>query len=216
MLYKNLLTVAASAAIAQAEDVYLGVSSDNSEIDGKTLGFPHEGAGFNYFFLGSGDATSLTYSPENKTISYPLQSYETFYQYFSLDGNFVALSVGTPNGEVTFDDDNTLLFNGSSDNFYGCMNTSDPYRYSTMSYELMYFADEAPEDCIALTVVNLGSSGSSASSSASSGSPASSVVSSSAAASSSSMSQSTYNGAAATYGSAGVFAALAGVAAALI
>ncbi|KAG0676129.1 hypothetical protein C6P40_001439 [Pichia californica] len=202
MLFKNIVTIAASAAIASAEDVYLTVKSDDSSINGNVLGFPHEGAGLNYFFLGTGSATAFTYDESAKEISYPFAG--SYTQFFTVFDNFVAFSVASANTEITFED-NVLALNGSTSNFYACKDTNDPYSYSTRSYELMWYASDAPSGCLPLTLVNSGSAAAS-----------SSALPSSTSASSAAPSASTYEGSAVKYAPAGAAALLAGAAAALI
>lgn len=212
MLFKNLLTVAATAAVASAEDVYLYVKSDDASIDGNSLGYPHEGAGLNYFFLGTGAASALTYDSENKTITYPIGS--GFYEYFTTYGSYVGLMVTGPGADITFDDNNTLLYNGTSENFYACKDTNDPYQYSKEQYEVMYYTSDAPSGCISLTIVNEPNASSSASPSSSTATTTTESTSSSAT-DSSTPSASTYTGAANHYAPAGAAAILAGAAAAL-
>lgn len=70
MLSQALLLLAASS-LATAETVYLFVKSGSSEIDGNSIGFPHEGAGINYGFLGtSATTTGLEYDEETSSLSY--------------------------------------------------------------------------------------------------------------------------------------------------
>lgn len=149
MQIKKSLIVAATAALATAENVNLVVKSDHSDINGNTLGFPHEGAGLNYAFLGTSSASQLLeYDESSKTFTEPGS---TIPQSLGLSGNFIALTVAEPSAEFTFDG-NTLQLNGTSDSFYACKNVNDPYNYSQSSYALMYFKDSAPEDCLALTL----------------------------------------------------------------
>lgn len=167
MLSTVVLTLAA-ATFASAETKYLVVKSDNTQLNDNTLGFPHSGAGINYAFMGNGTVTTpLDYNETDGSLTQPFAG--VYKQYLTALGDFVALSVGGPNGDdFTFDSDDTLLLNGTSDGFYACMNTGDPYDYSTSSYELMYYSSDAPSSCISVKLVNDDSfSGNSASSSAS-------------------------------------------------
>jgi hypothetical protein len=153
MQLRNTLLVAASAALVSAEDVYLVVKSDNSEINGNTLGFPHSGAGLNYAYLGtSAQSQVLDYDADKKL----LVSTEAGIPQSFTAGKYVGLTVNENNDQFTFDDKNTLLVNGSPDNFYACKNTGDPYNYSERSYELMYYTADAPEGCIGLTLAKEG------------------------------------------------------------
>ena len=153
MQLRNTLLVAASAALVSAEDVYLVVKSDNSEINGNTLGFPHSGAGLNYAFLGtSAQSQVLDYDADKKQL---VSTEAGIPQSFTVD-KYVGLTVSQNNDQFTFDDNNTLLVNGSPDNFYACKNTGDPYNYSERSYELMYYTADAPEGCLGLTLAKQG------------------------------------------------------------
>jgi hypothetical protein len=204
MQLRNTLLVAASAALVSAEDVYLVVKSDNSEINGNTLGFPHSGAGLNYAFLGtSAQSQVLDYDADKKL----LVSTETGIPQSFTVGKYAGLTVNQNNDQFTFDDKNTLLVNGSPDNFYACKNTGDPYNYSERSYELMYYTADAPEGCIGLTLVKQGDAPSTTESTTATPEPTSS----------SEPITSVYTGAAAAnYAPAGAFALMAGAAAALI
>lgn len=158
MLSTFALTLAAASLVA-ADKKYLFIKSEQSDLDGNSLGFMHEGAGINYAFLGTASSTTaLDYDESTGELTQPLSGDNV--QYLAAS-QYVALTVTGPNGEFTFDDDNTLLFNGTADGFYACKNTGDPYNYSTQSYELMYYASDAPSDCVAVTLVNKPSGGSS-------------------------------------------------------
>lgn len=218
MLFKNILAISATAAVATAESVYLYVKSSNSEINGNSLASYHEGAGINYFFLGSGPASALTYDSDKKTI---YSSDSGFNQYFTVyeGAGYTGLTVMGPNAELTFDDKKTLLINGTSDALYACKNTNDPYNYSNKVYELMYFTADAPSGCVSLSIVN----GGAASSSAAPSSAASATTTTSAetttvstSCTSSAPAASTYTDAANQYAPAGAFAAIAAAAAAAL
>lgn len=216
MLFKNVLAISATATIATAEDVYLYVKSSNSEINGNSLSSLHEGAGINYFFLGSAPASALTYDGDMKTI---YSSYAGLTQYFTVYEGFTGLTVIGPNAELTFDDNNTLLINGTSDSLYACKNTNDPYRYSEKEYGLMHYSADAPSECIPLSLVN----GDAASSSAAPSGSASATTTTAAetttvstSCTSTAPAASTYTGAANQYAPAGAFAAFAAAAAAAL
>lgn len=217
MLLKNVLAISATAAIATGEDVYLYVKSSNSEINGNSLSSLHEGAGINYFFLGTASASALTYDSDMKTI---YSSYAGLTQYFTVYEGFTGLTVIGPNAELTFDDNNTLLINGTSDSLYACKNTNDPYRYSEREYGLMHYSADAPSECIALSIVN--GDAVSSSSAAPSGSASATTTTAaetttvSTSCTSTAPAASTYTGAANQYAPAGAFAAFAAAAAAAL
>lgn len=151
MLSKIILTTLA-ATVVSSETVakYLVVKSDNTEINDNTLGFPHEGAGINYAFLGtSAESQPLDYDADTKSLSSNLGS---LVQRFSVEEGPVELTVVGSNDQITFNDDNVLLVNGTSDNFYACKNIGDPYNYSASSYALMYLKSDIPDGCIGLTL----------------------------------------------------------------
>jgi hypothetical protein len=208
MLFKNALLITASAALAQAtENIVLSVKSDNTEVNGNSLGFLHEGAGISYAFLTtSGPTDTMVYDETAKTISDPNAGF-SFPIAFGVSGNYVQIAVLEPGVEFSFNGD-TLLANGTANVFYACKDTNDPYNYSSNShhgYELMYYSSNAPSACIPVNLVK-------------SAAPASSSVvpTSSSTTHASSSSISTFPGAGANMAPAGAFAAIAGVAAALI
>ncbi|QOU18323.1 hypothetical protein BRETT_000045 [Brettanomyces bruxellensis] len=138
-------TVVVSAACAAAEDITLTVLSDNSEVKGMAVSNTHEGAGLNYLFIGA--------------------IYRKLYvQYLTAMEHFMAMSVSTSVDVYTFDG-NLLALNGSTKNFYACKNTGDPYEYSASSYEVMYYASDAPSSCLSIQLSKAGSSANSSSSS---------------------------------------------------
>ncbi|GAV28452.1 hypothetical protein PMKS-001923 [Pichia membranifaciens] len=232
MNFRNILAIAASAAVACAEDIYLIAKSNNTEISNKGVGFIHEGAGINYGFLGAeGQGATLSYNETEKQIILDTG----VLQFFRVSGGYVAMSVVGPDSEITFDSNDYLLVNGSSEHFFGCKNTNDPYQYSVQSYEVMYYPENAPSGCLPLTLQKQAAP--SSSSSSSSPSPSSSDAQSSSSAptttpdtTSSTLSTSatssghhevssasTFTGAAAPqYAPVGSFFALAGLAAALV
>ncbi|TID15764.1 hypothetical protein CANINC_004293 [Pichia inconspicua] len=205
MLSKTALLLAASATFATAstEDVILTVKSDNQEVNGNNLSFLHEGAGINYAFLGTGsNPEPLEYDSEAKTLTQDIEiaGGQHIPLVFGEYNSYVAVSVSNSLWEITFDKDDTLAVNGTTSGFYACKNTNDPYNYSKMSYELMYYTENAPEACIDVTLVKQSGPAPAPSSSAPSISSTSS----------------NFDGAAGHYAPAGAFAVVAGVAAALI
>ena len=210
MQFKNTIILAAAASLAQAEVVHLRVKSDNSEINGNSLGFPHSGAGINYAFMGTGGQTeALDYDESEGTIQSPDAG--SFPQVLGVSGHFVDLGVLDPNGKWSFEG-NTLQFNGTADNFYACKNTGDPYNYSSRSYQLVHYKADAPEGCLSLTLVKDGESPSGSSTTArptSTAGPSSSLV------PTDSVSSATFIDGAAQYAP-GAFAVAAGFVAALL
>lgn len=212
MQIRNTLLVAASAVLAVAEDVTLFIKSDNSEVNGNSISFYHEGAGISYGFLGT-SAESITLSYDESTGSLlDTNSGFTFPIPFGVSNNFVQVSVLEPGATFSFDG-NTLLANGTGDVFYACKNVNDPYRYSEKSYALMYYPSDAPTDCIPVNIVNRPGAASSALVFYSS---SSTTLESSSATPSSTGTISSFTGAGANIAPAGAFAAIAGIAAALI
>ncbi|VEU24281.1 DEKNAAC105653 [Brettanomyces naardenensis] len=153
MQFKKTFAILAVTAAVSAEDVNLWVKSDNSEVNGKGLSSLHEGAGINYFFLGDG-TISMTYDATTGLVSESIGS-GIVTSFGAVGDHFAASSVTTPYFDVTFEDDGTLQANGSSDVFYACQNTGDPYQYSTSQWEVMYYpAKDAPEGCLPITLIN--------------------------------------------------------------
>ena len=155
-------TVVVSAACAAAEDITLTVLSDNSEVKGMAVSNTHEGAGLNYLFIGGTDGPTYTYDADKKAISQPFTG--SYVQYLTAMEHFMAMSVSTSVDVYTFDG-NLLALNGSTKNFYACKNTGDPYEYSASSYEVMYYASDAPSSCLSIQLSKAGSSANSSSSS---------------------------------------------------
>lgn len=155
-------TVVVSAACAAAEDITLTVLSDNSEVKGMAVSNTHEGAGLNYLFIGGTDGPTYNYDADKKAISQPFTG--SYDQYLTAMEHFMAMSVSTSVDVYTFDG-NLLALNGSTKNFYACKNTGDPYEYSASSYEVMYYASDAPSSCLSIQLSKAGSSGNSSSSS---------------------------------------------------
>ncbi len=155
-------TVVVSAACAAAENITLTVLSDNSEVKGMAVSNTHEGAGLNYLFLGGTDGPTYNYDADKKAISQPFTG--SYVQYLTAMEHFMAMSVSTSVDVYTFDG-NLLALNGSTKNFYACKNTGDPYEYSASSYEVMYYASDAPSSCLSIQLSKAGSSGNSSSSS---------------------------------------------------
>ncbi|ODV84045.1 hypothetical protein CANARDRAFT_9043 [[Candida] arabinofermentans NRRL YB-2248] len=184
MRFSVLSSIAITSKIALASldspsgsAVSLYVSSSSDEIDGLGIYNIHEGAGINYVFVSTSDSTTdLYYDESDKFIYQPFAS--GYYQYLSTSSGIVQLTVsGNDGGVYTFDDDGYLLLNGSSDGFYACKNTNDPYRYSQTSYEVMYYDDESKaSSCLSLKLQKKASSGSSSASASSSAVASSSIA----------------------------------------
>ncbi|OWB57530.1 hypothetical protein B5S28_g3481 [[Candida] boidinii] len=163
MKYSTVLSAAALASSAIAEDIAFYIKSDN-ELNGNGIYNTHEGAGINYWFASTSSSTTgpLVYDAEAGTITEDLS--ENFNPYFDLVGSFVAQSVLGPNAKLTFDDEGVLSINGTS-KLYACNNVNDPYMYSTSSRAIIY--GDAPNDaCLPIELVKKAYSDASESSSA--------------------------------------------------
>lgn len=173
MLRLATLALAASVSVATADQRLMYIKSSNPDVDGRSLTFIHEGAGINYGFASqSTDTTELTYDAEQGYLTEPMPGDAEYTMYFTMLENYVAMAITGSSGVISFDGE-TLLFNGTSDGFYACMNTGDPYRYSQTSYELMYYKNKNyPAACIPVTVVGKTAAASGASSGASTASSA--------------------------------------------
>ncbi|KAH3661632.1 hypothetical protein OGAPHI_006482 [Ogataea philodendri] len=165
MKFSSSLALAATAAIAMADQVSLWTKSSNADVDGKALSALHEGAGFSYVFLADSDSTlNFSYDATNKTLSS-----DQFGQYpatFGVVSSYVSVGVISDPVTFTFTNDGTLQANGSSNGFYACKNTNDPYNWSQSSWELMFYSDgAAASGCESVTITKgKGSSGGSSSS----------------------------------------------------
>ncbi|OWB57975.1 hypothetical protein B5S28_g3961 [[Candida] boidinii] len=148
-LSAQVMSGALAADSFNGEEITLTVSSESDEINGKGLTSIHEGAGINYVFLADGN-TELYYDADKKVVYQPFL--ESSYQFLAAIGSYFALTVTSSGNEFTFDDEGVLYLNGSSSGFYACKDTKDPYNYSQKTYELMYYPEDAPESCLALTL----------------------------------------------------------------
>lgn len=130
-------------------DLY--TKSSNKDVDGKGIWNIHEGAGINYMFLGN-ESTTMTYNTTSGYISQPLT--EQYKEHFSVQGSVAMMGVLQPMPVCIYD--GNFFFNGTTEGFYACMNTGDPYRYSTASYQLMYSHEGKPynnDNCTQVTLV---------------------------------------------------------------
>ncbi|GME87273.1 unnamed protein product [Ambrosiozyma monospora] len=157
----SLLALSLSALVSKAfaatsnngvEPAKLYVNSTAPQVFGAGVFAKHEGAGIDYLFLAQ-DSDVLVWDGEQiytNKIGYS--------QYFNLDSNYVQLTVAGKNSEpisfVDIDDKNYLTVGGKLDGFYACKNTNDPYKYSTDSYELMYYPNGGQDEanCLAVNV----------------------------------------------------------------
>ncbi|OWB59640.1 hypothetical protein B5S32_g1830 [[Candida] boidinii] len=150
MKYSYVLSAAALASSAIAEDIEFVVKSDN-ELNGRGVYNIHEGAGINYWFVSSDASTTgpLTYDAEAGTITEPFT--EQYLIYFDVLGSFIAQSVAGPNADLTFDDEGVLSINGTS-TIQACNDVQDPYSYSKNSRALIF--GDAPNDaCLPIELV---------------------------------------------------------------
>jgi len=152
-----ILLAIASAAYVAAEDVTLSVVSENSEIKGQAVSSTHEGAGLSYLFIGGTESPTYDYDADMKTLSQPFSG--SYVQSLSAMEHFMAMSVSSSEDAYTFEGD-LLALNGSTENFYACKNTGDPYDFSANSYEVMYYTSDAPSSCVSIELSKAGSSNS--------------------------------------------------------
>lgn len=123
---KMKLTLAAitlaTASLVAADPALLAVQAD-----GKDIGYllsKHEGAGFNYFFVGnSGSAETYDYNPANQQLSFTSGS-NVFN--FGHQGSYLAIGPAINPEPLSLASNDRI----SNYNFWACYNTNDPYNYS--------------------------------------------------------------------------------------
>lgn len=153
----KFLTTAAfatlAAAVANAAVTLTVTDSTNDSLNGMGLSSIHEGAGINYFLLGT-NAEDLEY------VDGKLQAQlGNFPYFFNADQNIVQLSVvASPTVKIT----DGKIDLGSQ--VYACKNINDPYNYSKSSYAVV--VGEMGTDCYPISIKVNGLDSSSASSAA--------------------------------------------------
>lgn len=152
-LTSTLLFVA--SALADVIPIQLIARSESAEVNSKGLSSIHEGAGINYFFLGT-NAQTLQYDEGAKVIYISLSSDQpNSNQYFAIEGNVLQLTVAAQPLSVEFDADGYAVFAGSN-SIYALMNINDPYRYSETSYAVVSYPEGAPEGAIPIRIALAG------------------------------------------------------------
>lgn len=154
-----LTAASISSVLAATYDVQLFVDSSDSNVSGKGLSSIHEGAGINYFLLGSG-AETFTYDDQTNE----LYNEHSFRYSVGVLGEYLSSGV-TGAAKATISGDKLSI--DGKDTFYAAKNTGDPYNYSQQSYIVLVNSTEGALP-IGIKVVKSGSSSSSASPSASS------------------------------------------------
>ncbi|CAH2353141.1 cell wall protein Pga30p [[Candida] railenensis] len=129
-----LSITAVKAVLATTYSVELYVDSTDDSIAGKALSSIHEGAGINYFLLGTSPEV-LTYDDSTQFLGGEV-GYVSTYDDFLLEGVLGA-------GNITFDGEH-LVVNDIKD-FYAAKNVNDPYQYSTQSYIVLSSNSDATD-----------------------------------------------------------------------
>ena len=158
ILTLSLLSLLKATQAAQTP-VSLVVDAESSEIDTFGLGSLHEGAGINYFFIGTtANSQALTYDDSTKQITSDIFGSYPSWVGFTDYNQILQLSVLGNYDLFSFDDESYLLINGSVAELWACKNINDPYRYSQSSYAIS--KSKLNSDCLPLKLKN-GSGGSS-------------------------------------------------------
>lgn len=132
MFYKTLsLAILSSIAVAAVSEIELVADSSETSVNGLGLSSIHEGAGINYFLLGSGSET-LKFDEETGTVYANLT--DTITQFVSISDNILQLSVFSPQ-KVTVADG--VVSVDGNDAFFACKNINDPYRYTEKSFAVL-------------------------------------------------------------------------------
>lgn len=142
-----------SSALAAVYDVQLFVESSDAAISGNGLSSIHEGAGINYFLLGTG-AETFQYDDQTEE----LYTQNTIKYSVGVLGQYLSNGV-TGASKATFVDDKLSL--GGNTTFYAAKNTGDPYNYSDRSY-IVLVSDAEGSIPFNIKVVKSGSPSSSA------------------------------------------------------
>ncbi|ESW97551.1 hypothetical protein KL918_002924 [Ogataea parapolymorpha] len=156
MRFSSTLALATIVASVLSQKVSLYVDAPGGDFRGKGLEPRHEGAALDYLFLTDGSSYSWNYDAATKKLIAPQAQYNFP---ITLGGAPYVAWGATPGYEsFTFANDGTLQVNGSSNGFYACKNTNDPYRYSSTAYELMYYKNSKnvpPNSCTAIALKNV-------------------------------------------------------------
>lgn len=125
------LAILSSIAVAAVSEIELVADSSETSVNGLGLSSIHEGAGINYFLLGS-DSETLKFDEETGTVYANLT--DTITQFVSISNNILQLSVFTPQ-KVTVADG--VVSVDGNDAFFACKNINDPYRYTEKSFAVL-------------------------------------------------------------------------------
>ncbi|KAG7696421.1 hypothetical protein KL930_005377 [Ogataea haglerorum] len=153
MRFSSTLALATTVASVLAQDVSLYVDSPDTELDGNGLQPLHEGAALNYLFLSNDSSYTWNYNADTKQLTAKLAQYDLPVSLKTAP--YVSWGAATGYESFTFASDGTLQVNGSSDGFYACKNTNDPYGYSENGYELMYYTNEGDVPSDSCTAISL-------------------------------------------------------------
>lgn len=150
----------ASAAVVAADQVQLNVQQN-----GQSIGYLtslHEGAGFNYFFVGPSGET-YNFDPSTNILSAPQGQ---FTGNFGVFAPFLAIGPAVTPEALKLDKDKITNYN-----FWACSNVQDPYNYSQSTPVIVVNGrgnDTAPfASCKKVELVKTGGSSSGSSSSSS-------------------------------------------------
>ena len=158
MFCKTLsLAILSSIAVAAVSEVEFVADSSETSVNGLGLSSIHEGAGINYFLLGSGSQT-LMWDDATGAAS---AKFGEITQNVCISNSIVQLSVFEPS-KVTVAD-GVVSIDGN-DSFFACKNINDPYNYSEKSYAVL---DKNGDGCFPMKIkVKTGASPSASSSAA--------------------------------------------------
>ncbi|ODV96555.1 hypothetical protein PACTADRAFT_1144 [Pachysolen tannophilus NRRL Y-2460] len=140
----SLASIVSYGVEGATSTIELKAVSNNSAVNGLGLSSVHEGAGINYFFLGQG-SEKLTYDGVST-----IYVEDSLHQTFQVDSSILELSVTTTYNHWTFDNNNYLALNGSTDGFYACKNFNDPYSYSSNEYGVL--TEKVNSDCLPIKI----------------------------------------------------------------
>lgn len=129
--YLTLLSIASALTLV--------TESSNAEVSGKGISSIHEGAGINYFLVGTtANGEDLTYADNQLSSQAGSLTYRV-----SKSGDFLANSVLEPS---TVDISSGYAKIDGQTDFFACKNVNDPYNYSQDSYAVV--TSKQNDECV--------------------------------------------------------------------
>ncbi|KAH3673342.1 hypothetical protein WICMUC_003702 [Wickerhamomyces mucosus] len=127
-----------------ATSIQLWAGGDNFPANEEQRGLSsiHEGAGFNYFFLGT-NAQTFEYSESEGKIYQPISEQYNYTVGHFTESEFPFLVSGVAGTPLSFKIEDGVLLNENGYNFYIAKNVSDPYNYGQNAYTVGIAANDS-------------------------------------------------------------------------